>query len=81
MRELPALLAVIEDLDEPPGLVIVDGYVDLDPDGRPGLGAHLNARLGVPVIGVANALRRVDALARGRDNPDSPATGHRGRSC
>lgn len=122
-RELPALLAVIEDLGEPPALVIVDGYVDLDPDGRPGLGAYLHARLGVPVIGVAktafrtathavevrrgtavrpllitaagfpaqaaadlvagmagpyrlpDALRRVDALARGRATPDSPAIG------
>ena len=32
---------------------MVDGYVDLDPDGRPGLGAHVHAEFGVPVIGVA----------------------------
>lgn len=115
-RELPALLAVLADggrLD----LVVVDGYVDLDPHGRPGLGAHLHAELGVPVLGVAktgfhsathaaavrrggasrplyvtaaglpieqaarlvagmagayrlpDALRRVDALARGRQQP------------
>jgi len=51
-RELPvlrALLAGERDLD----LVVVDGYVHLDPDGRPGLGAHVHAEFGVPVIGVA----------------------------
>jgi deoxyribonuclease V len=33
---------------------VVDGYVDLDPDGRPGLGAHVHAAFGgVPVVGVA----------------------------
>lgn len=115
-RELPAihaLLAGVPALD----LLIVDGYVDLDPDGRPGLGAHVHAELGIPVVGVAktafrtathavavrrggaekplfvtaagvppaeaarlvaamagpfrmpDALRRVDALARGRADP------------
>jgi deoxyribonuclease V len=34
-------------------LLIVDGYVDLDPSGKPGLGAHAHAEFGVPVIGVA----------------------------
>jgi deoxyribonuclease V len=33
--------------------VIIDGYVDLDPDGRPGLGAHVHERITIPVIGVA----------------------------
>jgi deoxyribonuclease V len=33
----------------------VDGYVDLDPGGRPGLGAHAHAEFGVPVIGVAKS--------------------------
>ena len=33
--------------------MIVDGYVDLDPSGRPGLGAHAHEEFGVPVIGVA----------------------------
>jgi deoxyribonuclease V len=52
LRELPPLRAVIpagRDL----GLIVVDGYVDLDPDGRPGLGAHVHAEFGAPVIGVA----------------------------
>jgi deoxyribonuclease V len=51
-RELPPIRAVLDGL---PGLrlLIVDGYVDLDPDGRMGLGAHAHAEFGVPVIGVA----------------------------
>ena len=37
---------------------MVDGYADLDPDGRPGLGAHAHAEFGVPVIGVAKTAFR-----------------------
>ncbi|HET9653910.1 MAG TPA: endonuclease V [Kineosporiaceae bacterium] len=51
-RELPALRAVLAGTG-PLDLLIVDGYVDLDPDGRPGLGAHAHAEFAVPVIGVA----------------------------
>lgn len=51
-RELPPLRAVIPAADEL-ALIVVDGYVDLDPDGRPGLGAHVHAEFGVAVIGVA----------------------------
>jgi deoxyribonuclease V len=57
LRELPALRAALADsghLD----LLVVDGYVDLDPDGRPGLGAHAHAQFGVPVIGVAKTAFR-----------------------
>lgn len=115
-RELPAVHALLDPLPAM-DLLIVDGYVDLDPDGRPGLGAHVHDELGIPVIGVAktafhsathaitvrrggaerplfvtaagvplpsaaalvaamagafrlpDALRRVDALARGRATP------------
>lgn len=56
-RELPALRAVLEGV-EPVDLLVVDGYVDLDPDGRPGLGAHVHAELAVPVIGVAKTAFR-----------------------
>lgn len=52
-RELPALLAVLDGTVPAPALLVVDGYVDLDPDGRPGLGAHLARATGCPVIGVA----------------------------
>ena len=31
------------------------GYADLDPGGRPGLGAHAHAEFGIPVIGVAKS--------------------------
>jgi deoxyribonuclease V len=51
-RELPPLRAVLLGVDAL-DLLIVDGYVTLDPDGRPGLGAHAHAEFGVPVIGVA----------------------------
>jgi deoxyribonuclease V len=52
LRELPPLLAVLKDLDL--SMLLVDGYVDLEPGGRrPGLGAHCHTALGVPVIGVA----------------------------
>jgi len=34
-------------------LLVIDGYVDLAPDGKPGLGACVHAELGVPVVGVA----------------------------
>lgn len=57
LRELPPLRAVLEAVKsggaERLGMIIVDGYVDLDPDGRPGLGARVHDEFGVPVIGVA----------------------------
>jgi deoxyribonuclease V len=39
-------------------MLIVDGYADLDPDGKPGLGAHAHEEFGVPVIGVAKTAFR-----------------------
>ena len=56
-RELPAVRAVLAcagRLD----LVLIDGYVDLDPLGRPGLGAHLHAEIDIPVVGVAKTAFR-----------------------
>ena len=54
-RELPCLLAVLALVKTPLEAVIIDGYVWLSGDGRPGLGAHLFEALGrtTPVIGVA----------------------------
>jgi len=54
-RELPCILAVLAQVSAKVRAVIVDGYVDLDDAGRPGLGAHLHHKLrsGVVVIGVA----------------------------
>jgi deoxyribonuclease V len=54
LRELPPLRALLASMD-PPRLVVVDGYADLDPDGRPGLGAYVHAEFGMPVIGVAKS--------------------------
>jgi deoxyribonuclease V len=52
MRELPALRAVLDGAGHV-DLLVVDGYVHLDPDSRPGLGAYAHSEFGVPVIGVA----------------------------
>jgi deoxyinosine 3'endonuclease (endonuclease V) len=49
LRELPPIRAVLSGL----GLLVVDGYADLNPGGRPGLGAHAHAEFGIPVIGMA----------------------------
>lgn len=53
-RELPCILRVLDFLQTPPDIIIVDGYVDLGPD-HPGLGRHLFNALGgkTPVVGVA----------------------------
>ena len=53
-RELPPLRAVLRGVAGL-GLLIVDGYADLDPSGRPGLGAHAYAEFGIPVVGVAKS--------------------------
>lgn len=54
-RELPSILGVLERAPSEPSIVVVDGYVVLDAEGRPGLGAHLFERLGarIPVVGIA----------------------------
>ncbi len=64
-RELPCVLAVLRDMTEPLELLVVDGYVFLDGDDRPGLGAHLYEALGraVPVIGVAKNRFRANTAA------------------
>jgi deoxyribonuclease V len=66
LRELPPIRAVCQYAGTL-ALVVVDGYVDLDPSGRPGLGAHVHAEFGVPVIGVAkSAFRTATHAARVR---------------
>ncbi len=54
-RELPCILSALRLLPELPALVLIDGYVWLDGEGRRGLGAHLFDALGgkVAVVGVA----------------------------
>lgn len=56
-RELPPIRAVLAGL-RGIRLLVVDGYVDLDPSGRPGLGAHVHTEFAVPVIGVAKTAFR-----------------------
>ena len=51
-RELPPLRAVLAGV-KGIELLVIDGYVDLDPDGRTGLGSYVHAELGIPVIGAA----------------------------
>jgi len=51
---LLALGAVLHDL-RGPDLLAADGYADLDPGGRPGLGGHAHAESGIPVIEVAKS--------------------------
>jgi deoxyribonuclease V len=52
-RELPCLKSVLETIQEPLDLIIIDGYVSLGD--KPGLGMHLWEGLDgkVPVIGIA----------------------------
>ncbi len=55
-RELPCILKVLGKLRfETISTIVVDGYVQLDDDGTPGLGGHLYKALQekIPVIGVA----------------------------
>ena len=56
-RELPCLLAVLETLPSLPETLVIDGYVQLSADGKPGLGTHLHAALGgrAAVIGAAKS--------------------------
>ena len=56
-RELSPLRTVLDGVAGL-ALVVIDGYVDLDPAGRPGLGARVHAEFGVPVIGVAKSFFR-----------------------
>ncbi|MFE4450716.1 endonuclease V [Streptomyces sp. NPDC056796] len=51
-RELPAVLAALEDLPVDPGLVVCDGYGLAHPR-RFGLASHLGVLTGLPAIGVA----------------------------
>ena len=64
-RELPCLLRVIRDVPVTLDAILVDGYVTLDPAGRPGLGSRLHEALhsAIPVIGVAKTRYRAATMA------------------
>lgn len=55
LRELPAILDLVNKLDETLEVLVIDAYVWLDQRGTPGLGAHLFEAMGksAAVIGVA----------------------------
>lgn len=57
-RELPCLLALIADVKPELETIVIDGYVTLGADLRPGLGTCLYQDLGeeIPIIGVAKSV-------------------------
>ena len=72
-RELPCILDAIRSLNQRVNTIVIDGYVWLDNDESPGLGAYLYEELeqAVKVVGVAkNRLVRGGGieLYRGRSN-------------
>lgn len=54
-REMPCLLALIEQINEPFDVIIIDGYVYLDGVVQAGLGKHLYDNLSAkkPIVGIA----------------------------
>jgi deoxyribonuclease V len=56
-REMPCIIKLLKDHNLNPDLIIIDGFVVLGKDSKPGLGMHLYNALGrnIPVIGVAKA--------------------------
>ncbi len=54
-RELPCILALLAQVQDPYDVIIIDGFVFLDDDGKPGLGKYLYDALTCkrPVIGIA----------------------------
>ncbi len=56
-RELPLLAALCQAAPRGLQAIVVDGYVWLDANGKPGLGAHLFTHLGTrtPVVGIAKS--------------------------
>jgi deoxyribonuclease V len=65
-RELPALLRLLDESPVRVSTLIVDGYVWLSGDGRPGLGARLYEAMAraAPVIGVAKTRFRGDCWSK-----------------
>jgi deoxyribonuclease V len=66
-RELPCIERLLREIRQPLDCIVVDGYVFLGSERRPGLGKHLFDVVGqqIPVIGVAKTFFR--------DTPDSTA--------
>jgi deoxyribonuclease V len=64
-RELPCIVQALSLVRTQYRAVVIDGYVDLDERGAPGLGGHLHERFqgAVAVIGVAKTAYRGSAFA------------------
>ncbi|MFJ5557434.1 endonuclease V [Streptomyces sp. NPDC093250] len=65
-REIPTVLAALDALPCPPGLVVCDGYGRAHPR-RFGLASHLGVLTGLPTIGVAK-----NPFAFTHEEPDTP---------
>ena len=74
-RELPCILALLGQLDCPPEVIVVDGYVYLGSERLPGLGRHLYDALAgrSAVVGVAKTRFKdtpaAEVLRGGSRNP------------
>jgi deoxyribonuclease V len=64
-RELPCVLAVLELVEQPLELIVIDGYVILDADGTHGMGGFLYEALDrrFPIVGVAKHRFRSNTAA------------------
>ena len=76
-RELPCIMAIVEQLDFTPATIVVDSHVRLNNDGsRLGLGGHLFNELNgeVPIIGAAKSSFRglTNAIEIYRGTSDRP---------
>lgn len=67
-RELPCILSLLKQIDlSEVTTIVIDGFVQLDDTGKPGLGAHLYEKLDkkIPVIGVAKTnFATIESLKR-----------------
>ncbi|WP_070965654.1 endonuclease V [Vibrio sonorensis] len=54
-REMPCILQLINDHNLSPTVIVIDGFVSLGHDAKPGLGMHLYQALDkkIPIVGVA----------------------------
>jgi deoxyribonuclease V len=76
-REFPLIMSVLAMLPERPRMLVIEGYVWLDTDGRKGLGAHLfealrgrTAIVGLATSCFADAEQWVEQVGRGdSENP------------
>jgi len=77
-RELPAVLQALQQLQEAPQLVLVDGHGIAHPRGL-GIAAHLGVLTGLPSIGVGKSRLVGDYAEPGPDRGDHTPLFHRGR--